>query len=71
MLIVGAKQEGDKGYIYFIDPDEASDPKSAARRIYMISYRNFQESVCNVRGELVARSSHPYAYRGQFIKTVS
>ena len=70
VLLVGAKQEASKAYVYFIDPEDPSDPQAQTptQRIYMISYQNFQNSLCNIRGELEAGSSHPFAYRGNFIK---
>lgn len=74
VLFVGAKQEADKAYVYFIDPQDSSapqsDPQKVTQRIYMISYRNFQESLWDLHYGL-QRTPSLYAYRGCFLKDPS
>ena len=77
-LIVGAKKIDAKEYVYFIDPQDPSDPKDeSSQRIYLGSYKNFMSHTIDLHGracfkELASdaiaqaptRSKAGYAYYG-------
>lgn len=51
IVIVGAEILGSKEYIYFLDPNNGSDPASLeSQRIYKISYQKLLQSIHDLRG---------------------
>ncbi|MGL5626211.1 MAG: hypothetical protein ACRDDW_01670 [Candidatus Rhabdochlamydia sp.] len=50
-LIVGAKKVLDKEYIYFIDPQDSSDPDNeSSQKLYLSSYKNFISRSIDLHG---------------------
>jgi hypothetical protein len=47
VVVIGAEKEGStEGSIYFVDPNDGSSPNNPElQRIYVTSYRNFQEQI--------------------------
>lgn len=45
IVVVGAEKVLEKKFIYFIDPNDASDPASPAQKIYKISYDRFLSGI--------------------------
>ncbi|MEI6243014.1 MAG: hypothetical protein WCP39_06390 [Chlamydiota bacterium] len=51
VVIVGAKVDNEKKFVYFIDPQDGSDPSNiTTQKIYIISYERFRSSICNLFG---------------------
>lgn len=68
VLLIGAKKVKDKGYAYFIDPNDPSDPKDISKqRIFIISYENLCKSISDI-GVITPDSPARigYAYHGSF-----
>ena len=50
IVIIGAKIDGEKRFVYFVDPMDGSSPK--AQNIYMSSYEHLMESITDLNGML-------------------
>lgn len=51
VLIVGAESQGKNKNVYFIDPEDGSDPQHVAtQKIYSISYEMLQRSIASLSG---------------------
>jgi len=69
VLLIGAKKAQDKSYVFFIDPEDRSDPKDIeSQKIYTISYQNLISHICDLHGRIRTNSSANigYAYHGNF-----
>jgi len=66
ITIIGAKQLKDKGFVYYVDPEDPSDPKDiTAQKIYVISYKSLKENVAGCRApwpDHIAPSPYGYAW---------
>jgi hypothetical protein len=66
IVLVGAKKVKDKSYVYFVDPNDPSDPKDRTKqKIYIISFANLASNICEVTG-LRTPEADQYAYYGNF-----
>jgi hypothetical protein len=67
ILLVGAKKTQNRAFVYFIDPQDPSDPLDRSKqKIYMISYENLTSIICSVYGECEKSIDTEYAYHGHF-----
>jgi len=59
VVIIGAKRGlNGKGYVYFVDPQDGSDPSNLEQqRIYIISYENLVQNIVNLRAEMYLSES--------------
>lgn len=67
VLLVGSKKIQDKAFVYFIDPNDPSDPLDRSKqKIYMISFTNLTSNICDIIGHKKPDSNAEYAYYGDF-----
>lgn len=52
IVVIGAAKGGTKkGFVYFVDPKDGSDPENPLQqKIYKISYENFISNITDIRG---------------------
>jgi hypothetical protein len=51
VVIVGAKLEEGKGYVYFVDPNDGSDPRDpSVQKVYVISYQRLKSTIALLNG---------------------
>lgn len=71
-LVVGARKEVDKSYVFFIDPKDRSDPSNPnSQKIYVMSYETFLNNLSNQHTLKYSNnpdSRIPYAYAGCHLK---
>ncbi len=71
VLLVGAEKEKTRGYVYYIDVNDDSDPQHPEKqRIYMMSYEKLTsaESICDLHG--ILRNNAPEAVGYAFCRSV-
>lgn len=72
VVIVGAKITKEEELVYFIDPNERSDPQnSSSQRYFKISYKNLKSHICDSAGKLANEPTESglhagYGYHGNF-----
>lgn len=69
ILLVGAKKVQEKAFVYFIDPKDKSEPKDKSlQKLYMISYTNLTQYICDMHGRMKpdSLSEIGYGYYGNF-----
>ncbi|MEC7838649.1 MAG: hypothetical protein VX777_01265 [Chlamydiota bacterium] len=64
VLAIGAEKIKDKGYVYYIDPNEESDPKyPQKKKVYISSYKGFcEKSVTSIGSEKSQCFDRKFAY---------
>jgi hypothetical protein len=68
VVLIGAQKVEKTERVYFVNPDELSDPNSASetRRIFAISYTNLRTNICALNGmpigEIKQTDAISYAY---------
>ncbi len=51
IVIVGAQIQNGKGYVYFLDPEDGSDPKDLkSQKVYVMSYDKLKEKMTSLDG---------------------
>lgn len=64
VVVVGAEKNPKGQYIYYIDPNDESDPKNpSSQKIYLVSYRTFSTYVydaCGFHKDVLPISSYGY-----------
>jgi hypothetical protein len=49
VVLIGAKVEDKKGYVYFVDPQDGSSPKDpTVRKVYKTSYERLKSTISNL-----------------------
>lgn len=68
VVLVGAEKTSGGPLIYYVDPNDPSDPKDKSlQKIYAISYKNLVDSVVNLMGGAsCSREKSRYSYYGDF-----
>lgn len=67
VLLVGAKKVQNQELVYFIDPNDPSDPQDRTlQKIYVISFKNLISNIGNVAGFITQDSPKGYGYHGNF-----
>jgi hypothetical protein len=60
VVLIGAQKVGKTERVYFVNPDELSDPNSPSetRRIFAISYTNLRTNICALNGMPIKEIKH-------------
>ena len=75
ITIIGARKYGDTSLVYYVDPNDPSDPNDITlQKIYAISYRSLKENVMGCRvmwTKHIVPSPHGYAWAAKKAPTSS
>ncbi len=54
IVIIGARGQGKSGYVYFLDPQDSSDPNNLlSQKVYMIPYAKFISLIGDLHGKFL------------------
>ncbi len=66
VVVVGAKAEGTRGFVYFVDPADGSDPSNPDKqRIYILPYASFVERISDLTHRMYFSGTTSYHPKDQ------